>query len=149
LEEALKLRKANLGPDHPQTLQSMYALAWAYQDADRLNEAIRLSEEALELQKAKQGPDHLATLITLVVQRKELSSIPQPLFPGLGVARGGDPVPPLAPFGQLDRLALGPLGRRGGEDDLQQPPDIRQRQAVRGFSPPAAAPAGPGTTAPT
>jgi hypothetical protein len=85
----------------------------------------------------------------LVVQRKELSSIPQPLFPGLGVAGGGDPVSPLAPCGQLDRLALGPLWRRGSEDDLQQSPDIRQRQAVLGFFPPAAAPAGPGTTSPT
>src|SRR5262249_29890056 len=85
----------------------------------------------------------------LVVQRKELSGIPQPLFPGLRVAPGDDAIPPLAPFGQLDRVAFGPLGSRGGEDDLQQPPDVRPRQAGRGFFPPAAAPAGPGTTSPT
>src|SRR5262245_1329680 len=84
----------------------------------------------------------------LVAQRKELSGIPQPLFPGLRMAPGGDAIPPLAPFGQLNRVAFGPLGSRGGEDDLQQPPDIRQRQAVLGFFPPAAAPAGPGTTSP-
>src|SRR5262245_4329246 len=84
----------------------------------------------------------------LVVQRKELSGIPQPLFPGLRVAHGGDAVPPLTPFGQLDRVSFGPLGSRGGEDALQQPPDIRQRQAVLGFFPQAAAPAGPGTTSP-
>src|SRR6185437_738518 len=87
--------------------------------------------------------------VDLVVQRKELSGIPQPLFPGLGVARGGDPVPPLAPFGQLDRVSFRPLGGRGREDDLQQPSDIRQRQAVLGFFPPTAAFAAPGTTAPT
>lgn len=84
----------------------------------------------------------------LIVQRKELSGIPQSLFPGLRVGPGGDAVPPLTPFGQVDRVSLGSLGSRGGEDDLQQPPGIRQRQAVRGFSPPAAAPAGPGTTSP-
>ena len=55
----------------------------------------------------------------LVVQRKELSGIPQPLFSGLRVAHGGDAVPPLAPFGQLDRVSFGPVGSRGGEDDLQ------------------------------
>src|SRR5215468_4553090 len=85
----------------------------------------------------------------LIAQRKELSGIPQPLFPGLRMAAGGDAIPPLAPFGQLNRVAFGPLGSRGGEDDLQQPPDIRQRQAVLGFFPPAAVPAGPGTTSPT
>src|SRR5262249_37222852 len=49
---------------------------------------------------------------------------------------------------QLDRVSFGPLGSRGGEDDLQQPPDIRHRQAVLGFFPPAAAPPGPETTSP-
>ena len=95
------------------------------------------------------GWDHRKEGTVLIVQRKELSSIPQPLYSGFGVARGGDPVSPLAPFGELDRLALGPLWRRGGDDDLQQSPDIRQRQAVLGFFPPAAAPAGPGTPSPT
>src|SRR5271156_4903038 len=85
----------------------------------------------------------------LVVQRKELSGIPQPLFPGLGVARSGDAVPPLAPFGELDRVSFGLLGSFGGEDDLQQSPDIRQRQAGLGFFSPDAAFAAPGTKAPT
>src|SRR5947207_15905531 len=84
----------------------------------------------------------------LIVQRKELSGIPQPLLPGLRVAHGGDAVPPLTPFGQLDRVSFGPLGSRRGEDDLQQPPHVRQRQAVLGFFFPAAASAGPRTTSP-
>ena len=61
-EEALKLRKARLGPDDLLTLQSMWGLAGAYTEADRLDEAIRLSEEAFELRKAKLGPDHPTTL---------------------------------------------------------------------------------------
>src|SRR4029077_4607315 len=92
--------------------------------------------------------DFLDADCPLIVQRKDLTSIPQPLLPGLGVACGGDPVPSLAPSGELDRVSLGPLGSRGGEDDLQQPPHVRQRQTVLGFSPPAAASAGPGTTSP-
>ena len=88
-------------------------------------------------------------IVGLVVQRKELSGIPQPLFPGLGVARSGDAVSPLPPFGELDRVSFGLLGSLGGEDDLQQPPHIRQRQAGLGFFSPAAALAGPGTTSPT
>ena len=41
----------------------------------------------------------LVAAIALIVQRNELSSIPQPFFPGLRMAHGGDAVPPLAPFG--------------------------------------------------
>ena len=76
------------------------------------------------------GPILLAGLI---VQRKELSRVPQPLFLSRGVARAGDAVSPLAPIGDPDRLPLGLLGRSWGEDDLQQSPGIRQRQAVLGF----------------
>jgi hypothetical protein len=36
----------------------MYGLAGAYQDADRLDDAIGLSEQALEICKAKLGPVH-------------------------------------------------------------------------------------------
>ena len=62
---------------------------------------------------------HANAAMMLVVQRKELSSIPQPLLLGLGVARGGDAVPPLPPRRELDRVSLGPLGRCRGEDHLQ------------------------------
>ena len=79
----------------------------------------------------------------------QVSGVPQPLFPGLGVARAGDAVSPLPPIGDPDRLPLGLLGRSWGEDDLQQSPGIRQRQAVLGFFFPSAASAGPRTTSPT
>jgi hypothetical protein len=87
--------------------------------------------------------------MSLIVQRKELSGIPQPVSPGLGVARAGDAVPLLAPFGETDRVSFGLLGSFGGEDDLQQSPDIRQRQAGLGFFSPNAAFATPRTKAAT
>ena len=64
-EETLKLRKAKLGPDHPDTLTSMANLALAYQDAGRLDLALPLLEQTLKLRKAKLGPDHPATASTM------------------------------------------------------------------------------------
>jgi eukaryotic-like serine/threonine-protein kinase len=64
-EETLKLRKAKLGPDHPQTLHSMAGLASAYKAAGKLELALPLLEEALKLQNAKLGPEHLDTLVTM------------------------------------------------------------------------------------
>ena len=61
-EETLKLRKAKLGPDHPDTLDSMNNLAMAYQAAGKLDLALPLFEETLKLRKAKLGPDHPDTL---------------------------------------------------------------------------------------
>jgi tetratricopeptide (TPR) repeat protein len=64
-EKALATRKAKLGPDHPDTLQSMNDLAGAYSDSGQLAKALPLYEAALEKQKAKLGPDHPDTLATL------------------------------------------------------------------------------------
>jgi tetratricopeptide (TPR) repeat protein len=61
-EEVLRLRKAKLGPDHPDTLHSMWAVAVAYNINGRIFEAIALHEDVLRLRKAKLGPDHPATL---------------------------------------------------------------------------------------
>ena len=63
-EETLALRKAKLGPDHPDTLASMNNLAtatptWA---GPRGPEA---PEETLGLRKAKLGPDHPDTLTSM------------------------------------------------------------------------------------
>ena len=65
LEEMLKLRKAKLGPEHPDTLESLNDLAEAYSDAGKLDLAIPLFEEALKLWKAKLGTDHPDTLVTM------------------------------------------------------------------------------------
>jgi tetratricopeptide (TPR) repeat protein len=61
-EETLKLTKAKLGPDHPDTLRSMNNLAGGYRAAGKLDRALPLYEETLKLTKAKLGPDHPDTL---------------------------------------------------------------------------------------
>jgi tetratricopeptide (TPR) repeat protein len=65
LEEALRLTKAKLGPDHPHTLTAMNNLAGGYQAAGKLDLALPLYEEALRLMRAKLGPDHPLTLTTV------------------------------------------------------------------------------------
>jgi tetratricopeptide (TPR) repeat protein len=62
LTRALSVRREALGPDHPDTLLSMYELALTYMRSDRVNEATPHFEEALRLRKARLGPDHLDTL---------------------------------------------------------------------------------------
>jgi serine/threonine protein kinase len=64
-EQALALRRAKLGPDHPDTLTSMSELALAYRNAGKLQQALPLHEETLKLTKAKLGPEHLETLISM------------------------------------------------------------------------------------
>ena len=61
-EETLALRKAKLGPDHPDTLMSMNNLAISYAAAGQNDRALKLFEETLALRKAKLGPDHPDTL---------------------------------------------------------------------------------------
>jgi tetratricopeptide (TPR) repeat protein len=64
-EETLKLMKAKLGPDHPDTVRSMTGLANSYDAASRTQEAMRLREETLKLMKDKLGPDHPDTLTSM------------------------------------------------------------------------------------
>jgi tetratricopeptide (TPR) repeat protein len=61
-EDTLTLQKANLGPDHPDTLRSIFSLASSYQRVGRHAQALELYEETLTLQKAKLGLDHPDTL---------------------------------------------------------------------------------------
>ena len=61
-EETLALRRAKLGPDHPDTLKSMHNLAASYDALGRHADAVKLREETLALRKAKLGPDHPDTL---------------------------------------------------------------------------------------
>jgi len=51
-----------LGPDHPHTLTSQGNLAYAYQQAGRLDEAIPLLERTLAATEGVLGPDHPITL---------------------------------------------------------------------------------------
>jgi tetratricopeptide (TPR) repeat protein len=61
-EAARALYTRHLGPDHPDTLQSMHCLAVCYKDVGRLADALKLCEETLALRKVKLGPDHPDTL---------------------------------------------------------------------------------------
>jgi serine/threonine protein kinase len=64
-ERALYLRRATLGPDHPDTMSSMNHLAAGYHAAGRLAEALPLLEDTLKLRQARLGLDHHDTLISL------------------------------------------------------------------------------------
>jgi serine/threonine protein kinase/tetratricopeptide (TPR) repeat protein len=64
-ERALELRRAKLGPEHPNTLESMNNLAAAYQAAGQLQDALPLYEAAWKLLEARFGADDLATLTAL------------------------------------------------------------------------------------
>jgi tetratricopeptide (TPR) repeat protein len=62
IQETVKLRKAAIGPDHPDTLTSMNNLALLYADTGRRDLAISLQEQTVKTQKAALGPDHAMTL---------------------------------------------------------------------------------------
>jgi serine/threonine protein kinase/tetratricopeptide (TPR) repeat protein len=61
LEWAVKLRDDQLGPDHPDTLDSKHSLAVAYMERGRHQEAIVLCQEIVESRKARLGPEHPET----------------------------------------------------------------------------------------
>ena len=62
LTDSVTQAGAALGPDHPSTLTSRNSLAYAYQDAGRLDEAIALHEQNLEDRTRILGPHHPNTL---------------------------------------------------------------------------------------
>ncbi len=62
--QALESRKALLGPDHPDTLRSMLAVATSLAALGRHSDALALYEKTLQLQKASLGADHADTLWT-------------------------------------------------------------------------------------
>jgi eukaryotic-like serine/threonine-protein kinase len=64
-QEALRLRKAKLGPDHPDTVVSTADLAAAYLQAGRAADAATLLEEALKVFMSKPGPDHSNTQVCM------------------------------------------------------------------------------------
>jgi serine/threonine protein kinase len=61
-QEALNLRRQQLGDDHADTLASLHDLAMAYQDGGRLDRAIPILEETLQKRRAKLGDDHGDTI---------------------------------------------------------------------------------------
>ncbi len=63
--KARETRRAKLGADHPDTLESMNNLAVGYVEAGKLDLALPLYEETLKLMKAKLGADHPHTLASM------------------------------------------------------------------------------------
>ncbi len=61
LQRSAALYRQHLGPEHPDTLQSMNNLAAAYYSAGKLDLALPLLEETLKLRKATLGPDNPQT----------------------------------------------------------------------------------------
>jgi tetratricopeptide (TPR) repeat protein len=64
-EETLALRRARLGPDHPDTLWSMNNLAATYSATGRRTDALELFEEVLARRIAKLGRDHPDTIASM------------------------------------------------------------------------------------
>src|SRR5262249_40304937 len=64
-ERARATRAASLGPDHPETLDSIDGLEASDRAAGNPNRALSLLEELLELRKARLGPEHPDTLATM------------------------------------------------------------------------------------
>jgi tetratricopeptide (TPR) repeat protein len=62
LEEALRIRRSELGDDHPMTLESMLPLAWANWYLGRYEQAEALWVEALPASRRELGEDHPDTL---------------------------------------------------------------------------------------
>jgi eukaryotic-like serine/threonine-protein kinase len=65
LSKARTTLTAQLGPDHPDTLESMNSLALGYQAAGKLALALPIFEETLSRSKAKLGPDRKETVTTM------------------------------------------------------------------------------------
>ncbi len=61
-QQAMEVRKAKLGADHPDTLASASSLGMLLMLARGVDQGLPLVEETLNLQKAKLGPDHPDTL---------------------------------------------------------------------------------------
>jgi tRNA A-37 threonylcarbamoyl transferase component Bud32 len=64
-ERGLELRRDQLGPDHPDTLECMNNLATAHQAAGQLDKALPLLEQTLAKFKEQLGPDHPHTLANM------------------------------------------------------------------------------------
>ncbi len=64
-EESLRVQKAKLGPDHPDTLASMNDLGTCHWSLRRLDKSIPLFEELLPLQEKKLGRDNPDTLVSV------------------------------------------------------------------------------------
>ncbi len=73
--ETLSLRQTRLGPDHPDTLNSMNDLANDYTVLERHAEALKVREDKLRLENHKLGPNHAVTLGSIQLVASSLVSL--------------------------------------------------------------------------
>ena len=62
-KRALAIREKTLGPDHPDTAQSLNTLAEVYGEQGQYAEATRLLKRALAIHEKTLGPDHPITTL--------------------------------------------------------------------------------------
>jgi non-specific serine/threonine protein kinase/serine/threonine-protein kinase len=61
----LEIRRRALGPEHPDTLSSMYGQATAYDGQGKSAQAEALYSQALAIRRRVLGPEHPETLRTM------------------------------------------------------------------------------------
>ena len=66
VEETLRLSKAKLGPEHPDTLRAMNNVASMYWSLGKLEQSVPLFEETLKIKKSVCGEDHPETIRVMV-----------------------------------------------------------------------------------
>ncbi len=96
LVEVVKLRKARLGPDHAETLNSLNQLGVVYWQLRQLDRSIPVFEEVLKARQAKDGANHPDTLLAkanLGVSYKDAGRFKEAL-PLLEAAHRGSPKVP-------------------------------------------------------
>ena len=59
---ALEIRRAELGPEHPDTLEAMEILSVVWTDQGRYEEAVSLGERLVESRRRVLGADHQEAL---------------------------------------------------------------------------------------
>jgi non-specific serine/threonine protein kinase/serine/threonine-protein kinase len=64
-QHSIEIRKRILGPDNPDTLRSMYSLAWTLFEQGRYTEAEALQRQTLDVQRRVLGPVHRNTLTSV------------------------------------------------------------------------------------
>jgi tetratricopeptide (TPR) repeat protein/tRNA A-37 threonylcarbamoyl transferase component Bud32 len=63
--ELIEHERANLGPNHPYTLEAMHRIADVYAKNKRVNDAIALGKQIVQINRDERGPDHRSTLIAM------------------------------------------------------------------------------------
>ncbi|KAH8696323.1 hypothetical protein BGW36DRAFT_380691 [Talaromyces proteolyticus] len=76
----METRKTVLGPEHPDTLGSMWNLSFTLKDLGRYSEALSMLETCVRLQKQLLGPSHPHTIMAaMALEAWQAEEIPEDL----------------------------------------------------------------------